>query len=227
MRTTPHVSSLPGLLAAFVLVGCSGADPASTGAPAPTPSPVRNAGSSTAPTMVSAPSAVPSPSTGPPSPAPRPKAPVTLILTGEGLRYSTGPASTAELPFGAPRARVVQLLEAAFGITDSTQADYCGPPVELVRPADGLGLSAVVEDGAFSGWYDSTYAGRHPTTANGVGVGSTRAKLDDAFRDGTVMESSLGQEFSTGDGGFTGLLSGAAQGSTVDYFSAGRSCVAR
>lgn len=174
-----------------------------------------------APPAPAAPSASEAPAAMPEQP-PKPDGPL-LALDGEGLRLVRPNGSTALLPFGRPTADAVAVLSSVLGApTNRTTNDECGAgPTEIVDW--GGGLSAMFLDGKFDGWSADQRKGL--STMNGIGVGSTRAELKEAFSDLEVEESTLGTEFSAG--GLGGLLDGQGAGAKVETLWAGNICAFR
>jgi len=196
---TPRLLTLLApVLAAAVLAGCSQEPQAAVEVPA---------APSTAPTAKPAAS----------SPA--------LAVDGEGLRlFDRDTGSASPLPFGIAADAVLGSIERLRGPAQrGTPEDFGAGPVQYASWADGLSL--VLQDGRFAGWGLDGRARGVVFTASGVGPGSTRAQLDDAYGDVTVSETSLGQEFSTG--GFSGVLDGPGPEARITDMWAGVSCVAR
>ena len=143
-------------------------------------------------------------------------------IDGEGLRVfvlSTG--SARPLPFGSDSA----LVHAALVRTTA------GAPVETGSGGDcpgsharwANGLTVRYLEGRFVGWSlrdgDGTVA-----TMTGVGIGTTRAQVEDALVI-QVSSTSLGTEFTAG--GLAGLLDGPGAEARVTNLWAGETCIAR
>ena len=147
----------------------------------------------------------------------------TVNLDDEGVRLvdpATG--SARALPFGTPMATVIAALEASFGAAPVEQEvnPECGAgPVLHARWANGF--VALAQEDRFLGW-DSRERGL--TTADGIGIGSTRAELE-ASREVQVEESTLGVEFSAG--GLGGLFASAEPQARITSIWAGLTCVFR
>ena len=133
--------------------------------------------------------------------------------------------SARPLPFGSEQAEVLNSLERVRGkAAMGTNADCGAGPVQYASWADGLSL--VFKDGKFSGWGIGGRARRAIVTADGIGIGTNRAELDDAVGSPVfVRQSSLGTEFTAGD--YHGLFDGTRANARITDMWAGVSCVAR
>lgn len=153
---------------------------------------------------------------------------VALALDGEGLRaVEEENGRTSLLPFGSPVEQAIDGLNRIFGAapTDDGTNDECGgggQPGTTRIVQWGNAFRILARDGKFTGWEV-----REPPhgTMNGIGVGSTRAQLDEAF-DPSVEESTLGTEFTTGEGedAIGGLLSAEGADGRVTSMWAGDTC---
>lgn len=183
------------ILAACAVAACSEGQVSTSGAPAPARSQTANG---PAPAVASA--------------------PVALALDPEGLRaVNTDTGSTRPLAFGQPGAQLIEVATRVLGSPPrdrGTNGDCGAGPLDYARWEDGLMIW--IQDGAFAGWGVNKPG---PTTMSGLGVGSTRAQLDDAYA-AEVSEGTLGTEFSAGD--LHGVLDGP-QGK-VTHLWAGVSC---
>lgn len=162
-----------------------------------------------------------------------PKAPVmtaeravapVLTIDSEGLRL-VDPRSgrTRPIPFDTPEGQVMTALASRGAPTSSGVNADCGAgPTKNTQWSDGLSL--LFQNDRLVGWSVNDRSDGKLTTLTGLGVGSTRADLDDAY-DATVEESSLGHEFQAGDLG--GLLSGDGAQATVTDLWAGVTCAFR
>lgn len=148
-----------------------------------------------------------------------------LAVEGEGLRWFLPPDGSARpLAFGAPEADVLASLERVRGPAGKGVNEDCGAgPVQYANWPDGLSLD--FQDGVFAGWGLDPRASGALATANGVGPGSTRSALTEAFGSVSFQDTSLGTEFSAG--GLFGLLDGTGPEAKVTHMWAGVSCVAR
>lgn len=149
-----------------------------------------------------------------------------LALDPEGLRWFMPQNGSARpLPFGSEQAEVLNSLEHGRGkAAMGTNADCGAGPVQYASWADGLSL--VFKDGKFSGWGIDGRARRAIVTADGIGIGTTRAELDDAIGPPLVVrQSSLGTEFTAGR--YHGLFGGTEANARITDMWAGVSCVAR
>lgn len=162
-------------------------------------------------------------------PAQKDSAPgVAIALDGEGLRaVETESGRTSLLAFGSPLDQALDGLNRIFGAPPSEDGtnDECGggdggPTTRIIQWANGFQILS--REGKFSGW-EIRQAGS--TTMNGIGIGSTRAELDEAFDPG-VEQSSLGTEFGIGEGddSIGGLLSADGPSGRVTTMWAGHTC---
>lgn len=154
-----------------------------------------------------------------PPPPPEPAAPA-LVLEGAGLRIP-GASPPQTVAFDTPKAAAVTALTKALGRppTERGANEECGGGgLEYVGWKDEITLW--FEDGRFAGW---SLKGKLKT-AEGVGVGSSRAEV--ARLPGfEVEESSLGTEFRAG--GLSGLLGSKAPDAKVTDLWGGATCVFR
>ena len=174
--------------------------------------------------------------TGAPSPAPATEPEATpsgqdaaeaaqggLALEGEGLRAFTAQGSARALPFGMSQDMVLNAVSTLLG-TETPQVttnSECGAgPTQFAEYPNGLQLA--FQDDKFAGWFLDE-AGL--TTADGVGVGSSRTDLQSARVVEMVPDSTLGAEFSSGELG--GMLSSDAPDATVEALYAGLTCFFR
>lgn len=140
---------------------------------------------------------------------------LTLVLPNGSARH---------VAFGMPRADAVQMISAALG-SPVEQADNqdCGAG-SLGYAAFRDGLSLYFDDGKFAGWdLDGRENGKF-TTANGIGIGTTRKELE-AAGPVEVGETTIGNEFTMGE--LSGLLSSAKPEGEVTNLWAGVTCIAR
>jgi hypothetical protein len=130
-----------------------------------------------------------------------------------------------ELAFGSPRDMTLTGVAAALGKPDETGANAeCGEGAMDFARFDGLMLW--FQQGRFAGWFLDGGAPKL-TTATGAGIGTTRAQLADALAISDVPDSSLGREFMTAGGSFSGLLDGAGDKAKVTALWSGQACIAR
>ena len=143
-----------------------------------------------------------------------------LALEGEGLRVFVASSGSARpIPFGTSRADVMRAVSTVQGSEprDSGSMEDCG--VDYAAWAD---LTLYFTRDELVGW--STAPGSRLTTASGIGVGSTRRQLEDAY-DADVAESTIGIEFSAGD--LAGVLESEAPYARILHMWAGATCIAR
>ena len=149
-----------------------------------------------------------------------------LAVDPDGLRWFLPPNGAARpLPFGTSQPEVLASLERVRGkAAEGTNEDCGAGPVQYANWADGLSL--VFQNGRFVGWGLDSRAKDAITTADGLGVGTTRTELDKAFGPPIdVRKSTLGTEFTAGS--YHGLFDGAGATAHISDMWAGISCVAR
>jgi len=141
-----------------------------------------------------------------------------LAIEGEGLRLIDPQSGRATpIPFGTPEANTVRAVTASLGAPDdrSTNADCPTGAVQVARWNKGLSLH--FRDGAFIGWAGAVDV----KTMSGIGFGSTRKQLADAY-DAQIEQTGLGTQFSAG--GLGGVLESDAPDATISDIWAGESC---
>jgi hypothetical protein len=161
----------------------------------------------------------------------------SLALTSNALQLvnkQTG--STREIAFGMP---IDELTDIVNNVLQSKYSNIginteCGAgPLKIVSWTNGLALvfkekklkpGEPATDWLFEGWYATAAKGpaAAPATMAGIGVGSTRAAMEDAYTI-KVSKTSLGQEFST-NGGLFGLFDGAGKTARITHLWSGTSC---
>ena len=148
-----------------------------------------------------------------------------LAVEGEGLRWFLPPNGSARpIPFGTAEAAVLASLERVRGPAGTGTNESCGAgPVQYAGWPDGLSL--VFQRGVFVGWSLDGRAEDALSTADGIGPGTTRTELDEAFGDVRVERTTLGMEFSAG--AVHGVLDGPGRRARITDMWAGVSCVAR
>jgi len=146
-----------------------------------------------------------------------------LILQVDGLGVATG-GSIRQLPFGTAAATVSTALTTTLGSPRTTRQPECGQGART--QLDRQGFSVLIDGTRFVGWTDDGAGGRHLTTADGLGVGSTLAQVRGRLAGVQVVTDTLGPEFSS-DGGLSGLLSGTSASAKVTTLYAGETCFFR
>jgi hypothetical protein len=162
--------------------------------------------------------------------------PPVISLDGEGLRLvDPKSGATRPLAFGVDQAQLKLITEKLKGPAQSGRNEECGAgPLAYLSWDDGLTLYSL--DGLFAGWsLDEAGAavpakpakGEPParlTTISGIGIGSTRAQLLDAY-DATIEQTTLGTEFNAA--GLSGILDGTGPKARVTNLWSGVNCVFR
>jgi hypothetical protein len=152
-----------------------------------------------------------------------------LTIGGDGLiLVDPGSGSTNRIDFGTPRAVVLAALEPTIGPPDQTMEgnEECGNGQAGVDTwTDAISLDFDADDLLLS-WFLRPDSGL--TTMAGIGLGSTREELEAAIVV-TVEETTLGTEFSAGDGltGLAGLLDGDGPTAPITELWAGQICAFR
>ncbi|HSK18328.1 MAG TPA: hypothetical protein VK912_04265 [Longimicrobiales bacterium] len=145
----------------------------------------------------------------------------TLALEGEGLRIFLVPSGSARpIPFGTPKSATMEMLRTVLAVAprEEGHSEDCG--VDFATWGNGLTVRFARD--SFAGW--SVGPGSTLTTASGLGVGSTRAELEDAYA-AEIGRSTLGIEFTAG--GLAGTLESEAPDAQVQHLWAGVACLGR
>ena len=167
-----------------------------------------------------APAGTPSEAAAPVTPAQQTSG---LVIEGEGLRVFDAEGAARALPFGTPQESVITAVNIASGgpAPDQSTNEECGQgPVQFAQYANGLQL--LFQEGEFKGWF---LRSQGLTTADGIGVGTTRADLNAARTVEIQTDSTLGVEFTAGDLG--GFLTAADGSGTIESLYAGDTCFFR
>ncbi|WP_088284227.1 hypothetical protein [Kineosporia sp. A_224] len=216
--------------AVLALGACGSAGSGSAASSATTPAaPTSSASAVTSSAAPSTPVSPPSPSrTASPSKTPATAEPVArpvLVLESDGLGYVVGDAAIRHLPFGSDGTAVVTAVGTALG-GSLTRNDLpeCGQGPRT--GAGRAGFSVLLDGTKFVGWTDQGAKGRHLTTADGLGIGSTLRDIKAGRPGTTTSEGSVGTEFIDGDG-FGGILGGASLTSRATLVYAGETCFFR
>ena len=166
---------------------------------------------------------------GPATPAPAPEAQAqasgALSLEGEGLRAFTEQGSARPLPFGMAQDMTLTAVSTLLGADTPavTTNSECGAgPMQFAEYPNGLQLA--FQDDKFVGWFLDE-SGLTTADGVGVGVGSTRTELGSARVVEMIPDSTLGEEFSSGELG--GFLTSEAPDATVESLYAGMTCFFR
>ena len=141
---------------------------------------------------------------------------VALALDQEGLRaINIESGSSALIAFGQPQAQTVAVVTRALGDEPSetgVNSDCGAGPLSFASWDDGLTVWS--QDGVFAGWAVNRPG---PTTMAGIGVGSSRAEIEDAMV-AEFSHGSLGKQFKAGE------LYGIMRDGRVEHIWAGVSC---
>ena len=150
-----------------------------------------------------------------------------IALDPEGLRLvDPSSGSTRVLAFGREEDDVIEIVTSLQkGPAERGANSECGGgPLTFASWTDGLSLN--FSDGRFSGWSVDVREGgaEQHTTLTGIGVGSTRAELEESY-DVYVEETSIGNEFSAGE--LQGVLDGLGSNAVVTHMWSGTTCIFR
>lgn len=160
-----------------------------------------------------------------------------LALTSNALQLvnkQTG--TTTEIGFGMP---IDQLTDIVNNVLQSKFSNIginteCGAgPLKIVRWNNGLGLVFKEKkvkagepslDWFFEGWYTNTPKPNTtaPATIAGIGIGSSRAQMEEAYVI-KVTKTSLGYEFAT-TSGLHGIFNGGGKDARITFMWSGTSC---
>ena len=146
-----------------------------------------------------------------------------LAVEGEGLRIFDAQGAARAIPFGTAQATAIAAVAASTGrpAPEVTTNAECGAgPIQFAEFSNGLQL--LFQNNTFQGWVL-----QEPglTTADGMGVGSTRAAIQATRTIDMVADTTLEGEFSSGDLG--GFLSNTTPQGTVTSLYAGLTCFFR
>lgn len=147
-----------------------------------------------------------------------------IALDVEGLRLvDAGSGSTRPLEFGTGIDQTVEVVTRQLGQPrDRSVNQECGAgPLTFVTWNNGLNL--LFSDDKFAGWSinDRAATTEALTTIAGIGLGSTRSELTEAY-DVSFEETTLGYEFVAGE--LYGILSSSAPDAQITSLWAGVSC---
>lgn len=143
-----------------------------------------------------------------------------LAIEAEGLRLFDRTSGAARpLPFGTDWRQLRRALAFRGPPGEGTNSECGAGPLDYASWPDGLTLYA--QRGRFAGWALDGRGEGAITTAAGIGPGSTRAQLTDAYA-ARFTQTTLGLEFSAGE--IFGLLDKAPPGGKVTNMWAGTSC---
>jgi len=151
-------------------------------------------------------------------------------LDGEGLRFidkATGKASL--LAFGTPRAQAEEALARVMGtLDDRSTNEECGAGTMEFTRFDAMTLN--FQQNKFVGWFLGNEPGAdHYATMSGVAIGTTRAKAGESVKLVAIEDSTLGEEFSLGEGENVvgGMFAAPGDAAKIDALFAGTNCFFR
>lgn len=151
-------------------------------------------------------------------------------LDGEGLRFidkATGKASL--LAFGVPRAQAEEALARVMGtLDDRSTNEECGAGTMEFTRFDAMTLN--FQQDKFVGWFLGNEPGAdHYSTMSGIAIGTTRAKAGETVKLVAIEDSTLGEEFSLGEGENVvgGMFAAPGETAKIDALFAGTNCFFR
>lgn len=153
-----------------------------------------------------------------------------ISLDGEGLRFvDKANGKTSLLAFGVPRSQAEEALARVMGKeSDRSSNAECGTgPMDFTR-YDAMTLN--FQDGKFAGWFLGNEPGADQySTMNGIAVGTPRAKAAASATIVMAEDSTLGEEFSIGEGenGVGGMFAAPGDDAKIDALFAGVNCFFR
>lgn len=160
----------------------------------------------------------------------------SLVLTSNALQVVDNESgSSREISFGMPLDPMIEMVDNILhSKVVSVQVNTeCGAgPLKMALWNNGLTIvfqeNKMEENGnskewQFAGWFIGIKSDTEAiTTMSGVGIGSTLAELESAYKV-AVVKSSLGQEFSTSSGLY-GLFDSAGKNGKITHMWSGVSC---
>lgn len=160
-----------------------------------------------------------------------PAAATTAIgLDGQGLRFvDKVNGKTSLLAFGVPRSQAEEALARVMGKeSDRSSNEECGAgPMDFSR-YDAMTLN--FQDGKFAGWFLGNEPGADQySTMSGIAVGTSRAEAAASVRLVAIEDSTLGEEFSLGEGerAVGGMFAAPGDSAKIDALFAGVNCFFR
>lgn len=147
-----------------------------------------------------------------------------ITLSPDGLALVSATGSARQIGFGIAQDDVMRAAEGVLGKPENQaiNPDCPAGPLDSVDYADGLTL--FFEGAKFVGWdVDDTNPGRF-ATMSGVGIGTTRRRMERSITI-DVKDTSLGHEFHSG--AMSGLLSATGETGRVMQLWAGTTCIFR
>ncbi|QNO25778.1 hypothetical protein EEB18_013365 [Sphingopyxis sp. OPL5] len=160
-----------------------------------------------------------------------PNAATTAIsLDGEGLRFiDKNNGKTSLLAFGAPRAQAEEALARVAGtLDDRSTNEECGAGTMEFTRYDAMTLN--FQDGKFVGWFLGNEPGADLySTMSGIAIGTTRAKAAESVKLVAIEDSTLGEEFTLGEGqdSIGGMFAAPGEAAKIDALFAGMNCFFR
>ena len=165
--------------------------------------------------------AAPAPAAGPAPPsAAASQATPALAIEAEGLRlFDRESGSARAIPFGTGWAQVRAALAFRGPPGTGTNSECGAGPLDYASWPDGLTLYA--QGGTFVGWAADGRGTGAIVTAAGIGPGSSRAQLTNAYA-ASFSQTTLGTEFAAGE--VFGIMDGRGAAAKITNMWAGVSC---
>lgn len=145
-----------------------------------------------------------------------------LVLELEGLGLTTADSGKiSHIPFGTEHDGAISAVGVALGDPDHDDAvpDCPAGPADAAQYDDELTLT--FQNSSFVGW--TIPDGSSLTTADGIGIGTTVAELEDAYSEVNIDEASIGNIFAAGD--LFGLVDTNDDDGKVTALWAGTTCI--
>jgi hypothetical protein len=146
------------------------------------------------------------------------------------IAADTGTIRRFEFASASAEEAVAALTVALGEPSERTDLSECGEgPLVRTRWSTGLNVYAAA-DGVVAGWAVDPDASATFTTADGIGLRSTRADLAASYPNLTVDETTLGFEWTANVdtvGSIAGLLTDGSQAAVVTHVWAGAVCLGR
>jgi hypothetical protein len=120
-----------------------------------------------------------------------------VLLEGDGLGFvAPESGSISRLSFGSPAGQVLDVLDRLLGEGErSPSSPECPNQADRTAVWPAAGLQVELRGGELIAW--SLRPGSELTTLTGIGIGSTRAEVEEAYVI-ELVDSTLGIEFTTG-----------------------------
>lgn len=153
-----------------------------------------------------------------------------MVLDGEGIRFVDKASGKSYLmAFGSTGPQTDNEMRRVAGNADdrSTNEECGAGPMEFAR-YDAMTLN--FQGGKFVGWFLGNEPGADQySTMSGIAVGTTRARAAESVKLVAIEDSTLGEEFSLGEGekAVGGMFAAPGDSAKIDALFAGVNCFFR